>query len=118
MSAASQRMTNRPAGFVALDGGHGPVVGGVFEPSVRGESALDQDEGVPAVVLGSGRREPVAEAVELLGVEREHGDAALRQGVHLRAVRSRSSVPIFLQFRSGMSRLGFRFDAPRAKPEA
>ena len=26
-----------------------------------------------------------------------------------------SSVPIFLQFRSGMSRLGFRFDAPRAK---
>ena len=29
-----------------------------------------------------------------------------------------SSVPIFLQFRSGMSRFGFRFDAPRAKPEA
>ena len=31
---------------------------------------------------------------------------------------SRSSVPIILQFRSGMSRLGFRFDAPQAKPEA
>ena len=30
----------------------------------------------------------------------------------------RSSVPIILQFRSGMSRVGFRFDAPRAKPEA
>ena len=29
-----------------------------------------------------------------------------------------SSVPLVLQFRSGMSRLGFRFDAPRAKPEA
>ena len=29
-----------------------------------------------------------------------------------------SSVPLVLQFRSGMSRLGFGFDAPRAKPEA
>ncbi len=29
-----------------------------------------------------------------------------------------SSVPIVLQFRSGMSRLGFGFNAPRAKPEA
>ena len=48
---------------------------------------MGQNEGVPAVVLGSGRREPVAEAVELLGVEREYGDAALQQGVHLRAVR-------------------------------
>ena len=52
-----------------------------------GGERTGQDEGVPAVVLGSGRREPVAEAVELLGVEREHGDAALQQGVHLRAVR-------------------------------
>ncbi len=43
MPAASQRMTNRPAGFVAPDGGHGPVTGGVPGPSVRGESALDQD---------------------------------------------------------------------------
>ena len=29
-----------------------------------------------------------------------------------------SSVPLVLQFRSGMSRLGFRFDAPRSTPEA
>ena len=29
-----------------------------------------------------------------------------------------SSVPVFLQFWSGMSRLGFGFDAPRSKPEA
>ena len=29
-----------------------------------------------------------------------------------------SSVPIILQFRSGMSRLGFGFDAPRPWPEA
>ena len=29
----------------------------------------------------------IAEAVELLRVEREHGDAALQQGVHLRTVR-------------------------------
>ena len=38
-----------------------------------GGERTGQDQGVPAVVLGSGRREPVAEAVELLGVEREHG---------------------------------------------
>ena len=41
---------------------------------------MGQDEGVPPVVLSSGRGEPVAEAVELLGVEREHRDAALQQG--------------------------------------
>ena len=52
-----------------------------------GRERSGQDEGVPSVVLGSGRGEAVAEAVELLGVEREHGDAALQQGVRLRAAR-------------------------------
>ena len=33
-------------------------------------------------------------------------------------ISGESSVPLVLQFRSGMSRLGFGFDAPRAKPEA
>ena len=46
-----------------------------------------QNAGVPPVVLGSGGGEPVAEAVELLGVERERRDAALEKGVRLRAVR-------------------------------
>ena len=53
VSAASQRMIFRPAGFVALDGGHGPVAGGVPEPSVRGESALDQNG--PSRPFGDGR---------------------------------------------------------------
>ncbi len=48
---------------------------------------MGQDEGVPPVVLGSGGGEPVAEAVELLGVESEHRGAALQQGVDFRAVR-------------------------------
>ena len=43
MASASQRVAIRPADFVALDRGHGPVAGGVPEPRVRGESALDQD---------------------------------------------------------------------------
>ena len=50
-------------------------------------------------------------------IEKPHGpevDALLERGVAVFA----SSVPIILQFRSGMSRFGFRFDAPRAKPEA
>ena len=38
VAAASQRMILRPAGGVALDGGHGPVAGGVDQPPVRGES--------------------------------------------------------------------------------
>ena len=58
MSAASERAVFRPTGFVALDGGHGPVVGGVPEPSVRGESALDQDG--PSRPFGDGREAEVA----------------------------------------------------------
>ena len=38
-------------------------------------------------VLGSGRGEPVAEAVELIGAKREHRGAALQKGGDFRAVR-------------------------------
>ena len=41
VASASQRMTIRSVGGVALDGGHGPMAGGIDEPPVRGESALD-----------------------------------------------------------------------------
>lgn len=36
LAAALKRVVFRPAGVVALDGGHGPAVGGVGQPSVRG----------------------------------------------------------------------------------
>ena len=54
----TQENGTHPAGFVALDGGHGPVVGGVPEPSVRGESALDQDGS--SRPFGDGREAEVA----------------------------------------------------------
>ena len=41
--AAPQRVVFCPADAVAPDGGHGPVVGGVPEPPVRGLPSLDQD---------------------------------------------------------------------------
>ena len=40
MSAASERAAIRPAGAVAPDGGHGPVVGGVSEPRICGGGAF------------------------------------------------------------------------------
>ena len=52
-----------------------------------GAQGRGEDQGVPAVVLGAGRREAVAEAVELLGVDREDGDPAIHQRLNHRAVR-------------------------------
>ena len=46
-----------------------------------------RDPGVAPVVLGAGDAEPVAQAVELLGVDRVHGEAAVQQRIDHRPVR-------------------------------
>jgi hypothetical protein len=60
------------AGSVGL---HAPEGRTVSTQGVR------EDEGIAAVVLGAGDRVPVAKAIELLGIEREHMNAAFEQGV-------------------------------------
>jgi hypothetical protein len=50
-------------------------------------NTISQDVGVPAIVLGPGDAEPVAQAVELLGVDRMDDKAAINQGVDNRAMR-------------------------------
>ena len=74
VASASQRMTNRPDGGVAPDGGHGPMAGGVGQPPVRGESALDQDcpsrpshDGGDAEVAPQGLQIGLPDAVEGFG---------------------------------------------------
>jgi hypothetical protein len=47
-----------------------------------GSKGVRQNEGVAAVVLGSGGGMSVTEAIELLGVDGEYGDAAFKQGLH------------------------------------
>ena len=60
------------------------------------------ETGVPYLLKGS----------EPLPGGRRHG------GRLMTAKAVESSVPVFLQFLSGMSKLGFGFDIPRSKPEA
>ncbi len=38
-----------------------------------------EDHRVPPIVFGAGDREAIAEAIELLWVDREHGEAAVEQ---------------------------------------
>jgi PAS domain S-box-containing protein len=67
---------------------HGRVAGLHGPEQVRvGAQPGGRDPGVAAVVLGAGDAEPVAQAVELLGVDRVHGEAAVQQRIHHRPVR-------------------------------
>src|SRR3954470_14572985 len=45
------------------------------------------DPGIAPVVLGPGNADAVAQAIELLGIDRVHGKAAVQQGIHHRPVR-------------------------------
>ena len=47
-----------------------------------GAQRVGQDEAVPPVVLGSRGAVAVAKAIELLGIDGEHVEAALEQGLH------------------------------------
>ena len=80
VSAVSQRVAIRPANFVAADGGHGPIVGGVPEVSVRSEGSLDQDrlsrpfcDGRDAEVGSQGIQVDPANAVESFGEDDGQG---------------------------------------------
>jgi len=55
--------------------------------------AIAEHMGIAAVVLGAGRREAVAEAVELLRVERMDREAALHHGLHHGPVRDLDGDP-------------------------
>ena len=56
-------------------------LGDLVELGEVGTEGIGKHEGIPAVVLGAGRGVPVAEAVELLGVQREDGKASLKQSI-------------------------------------
>jgi hypothetical protein len=45
------------------------------------------DPGIAPVVLGPGDADAVTQPVELLGIDRVHGKAAVQQGIHHRPVR-------------------------------
>ena len=57
------------------------------EEAAVGPQRIGEHAGVATVVLGAGGREPVPEAVKLLGVERMHDEAVLHQGLDHRSVR-------------------------------
>lgn len=52
-----------------------------------GAQRVGEHHGVAAVVLGAGDRESIAEAIELLWVDREDDEAAVEQCLNHRAVR-------------------------------
>ena len=69
------------------------------EGRLIGPQGIGENEGVAAIVLGAGDGMAIAEAIELLGVEREHGEAAFEQDVddgaagHLDGDRDAVRVP-------------------------
>jgi hypothetical protein len=65
----------------------GIIDGHEAEGASIGAQAVGQHKRVAAVVLGSGHREPITKPVELLGVDREHREPALKQGFHDRPMR-------------------------------
>lgn len=79
---------------VVLDAGqfaklHDTWVIGLHAPEGRaiGSQGVGKDEGVAPVILGPGDRVPVAKAIELLGIEREHMNAVFEQGIDDGAAR-------------------------------
>ena len=74
VALASQRMANRAADGIALDGGHGPVACGVDQTPVRSESSLDRDSlsralgnGCDSEVASQGFQVGLPDAVEGFG---------------------------------------------------
>ena len=52
-----------------------------------GSESIGEHKGVTPVILGAAHRMPVAEAVDLLGVDGENSDAAVKQGLDHRPMR-------------------------------
>ena len=67
---------------------HGRVAGldGPEQVRVRAQSA-GRDPSVAPVVLRSSQADAVAQALELLGIDRMHGKAAVQESIHHRPVR-------------------------------
>jgi hypothetical protein len=57
--------------------------------------------GVAAIILGARKREPVAETIHLLGVDRTDLAAPLQEGFDYRPVRDLYPDPNFLQVATG-----------------
>jgi len=67
---------------------HARVAGQHAAEQVRiGAQSGRCDPGIAPIVLGPGDADAVAQPVELLGIDRVHGKAAVQQGIHHRSVR-------------------------------
>ena len=73
------------AGLAQRDGGRG-VGQQRVQPGAVGAQGVGQHEGIEAVVLVAGRAVAAAQVLDLVGVDHDHGDSGVEQGVHHGAV--------------------------------
>ena len=57
------------------------------EQTPVGTNTVPKHIGVPAIILGTGDAEPVAQTIKLLGIDRMDDEAAINQRVDNRSVR-------------------------------